>query len=109
MGAFWTILVLGLLLVLMGVANRMGDLRSLHSYHRKRVSAEDMPAFVKAVGLGTILCGGGCLFYAVLHLLADLTDCAPFYIVGGIGLAICMVLGIFIALYAVFKYNKGLF
>lgn len=109
MERFFVILSLGILLILMGIANCMGDLRSLHGYHRRRVSAEDLPAFGKAVGTGTILCGGGCLFYAVCDLVAFLTSCMPLYIVGGVGLGLGMLSGIARSLYAIFKYNKGLF
>ena len=109
MEAFWTTAVLGTLLLLMGIANRMGDLRSLHRYHRRRVAEADLPAMGKAVGLGTILCGVACLFYACFHLLAEWTAWHVLLWIGIGGLLLGMSLGLVLMLRAILKYNKGLF
>ena len=104
-----TLFFLGVVLLVMGVLNYKGDLRSLHRYHRSRVAEADIPAFGKAVGLGSILCASGCLFFALFELLAMLTTCATLTLVGTCGLVVGMAIGIIVSLYAIIKYNKGLF
>lgn len=104
-----TLFFLGAVLLVMGVLNCKGDLRSLHHYHRRRVAEADVPAFGKAVGLGSILCACGCLFFALFDLLAMLTACTALTLVGTCGLVLGMAVGIVLSLYAIIKYNKGLF
>ena len=104
-----TLFFLGVVLLVMGILNCKGDLRSLHRYHRRRVAEADIPAFGKAVGLGSILCAVGCLFFAVFELLALLTACATLTLIGTYGLIVGMAVGIPLTLYAILKYNKGLF
>ena len=50
-------IVIGLVLIVMGISNRKGNISSLHSYHRKRVKEEDVLPFGKLVGVGSIIVG----------------------------------------------------
>ncbi len=109
MGTFVTTVVLGLLISAMGIANMMGNISSLHSYHRHRVSEEDRKPFGKQVGLGTLLSGISCVFYGVFHLIYELTDKVVFVWIGSVGLIVLLAVGLFIVLRAIIKYNRGLF
>lgn len=99
-------IVIGLLLVAIGIANRKGHIGTIHWYHRRRVKEEDMAAFGRLVGLGTIIAGVALALYGVSYT----------FVQEGIGLALSgvvlaagVVAGLGLNLYAVFKYNKGLF
>ena len=97
-----TMLVVGLVLIVMGISNMKGNISTLHSYHRKRVKEEDIPAFGKLIGLGTILLGLVFIIYGMLTLLVSSKICTIILIVGPVP-------GIIIIFYALFKYNKGVF
>ena len=93
---------IGVVCIVIGISNRKGNLSLLHSYHRNRVAEEDRLPMGKLVGLGTIIVGVTVILAAVLTLLAFTTLCNIVLVVGlAIGSGIC--------LYAVKKYNKGLF
>ena len=100
---------LGLLLVIIGIINMKGNISSLHSYHRYRVSEEDVKPFGKAVGLGTVICGVSCAFFGAMLLVYELTKQEIFSLIGVAGLMAGLVVGIVISLKAINKYNKGIF
>lgn len=101
--------IIGVIIIIIGIINRKGNVSMLHSYHRKRVSDDDMLPFGKMVGLGMIIIGigliitGGLLFASTL-LKEDIysTLATAISIVG-------LVIGSIIAFYAMIKYNKGIF
>ncbi len=102
-------IIIGVVLIFMGVSNRKGNISSLHSYHRKRVSESDRLPFGKLVGLGTIIIGvsvalaGGVMYFAASLQQEIYTTVA--YIILGLGL----VVGLAISFHAMIKYNKGIF
>ena len=59
MAAYILSFIVGAFCIVLGVSNMMGNLSSLHSYHRHRVSEEDRIPFGRRVGLGTVMVGGG--------------------------------------------------
>ena len=59
MPAFIVSALVGIVCIVLGVSNMKGNISSLHSYHRNRVSEEDRIPFGKKVGLGTIIIGVG--------------------------------------------------
>lgn len=54
-------IALGTLLIVLGVNNFKGNINSIHWYHRKRVVEADKAVFGKLMGIGTIVCGAGCV------------------------------------------------
>ena len=102
-------IALGILLIVLGVNNYKGNINSIHWYHRKRVSEENKAAFGKLMGIGTMAPGAGCVFFGLLAGLSELLDQPIFIIIGGVIVVVCMVVGLGISFYAMFKYNKGIF
>lgn len=100
---------IGIVCIIIGISNRKGNISTLHSYHRKRVSEEDRIPFGKLVGLGTIIIGialiiGGGLNFAAVSLQNDL-----FSILGTVVMVLGLIAGLGISFYAMKKYNKGIF
>ena len=58
--------LVGVVCIVLGISNMRGNISSLHSYHRSRVSEEDRIPFGKQVGLGTIIVGIGIIVFSVL-------------------------------------------
>ena len=102
-------LIVGALICFLGVRNMMGDISSLHSYHRSRVSPEDVKPFGKMVGLGTLLCGVGVLIMSAFSFIASLSGIDALVIVGTVLMMVGIVVGCVISFYAMKKYNKGVF
>ena len=94
--------VLGIFLCIIGGVNMTGDVRSLHSYHRHRVSPEDMIPFGRLVGLGNIIIGVAILIFSLLMALELEIAAAAVIILG-------MAIGLGFAFYGMIKYNKGIF
>ena len=86
-----------------------GNISSLHSYHRNRVSEEDRIPFGKQVGLGTIIVGIGISVFGVLSSVTLYTENDIFILIGTAILIICIILGLVISFRAMIKYNKGIF
>lgn len=103
------LLILGILLIVMGIAQRKGNLSLIHSYHYKRVSKNDIIPFGKTVGLGTIIIGSSMVINAMLYIIIYFTNIQIFELIGNIILITSFVIGIAIMFYAMFKYNKGIF
>lgn len=102
-------IVLGIILIVIGISNMRGNISSLHSYHRKRVTEEDRLPFGRLVGVGTIICGVSIALYSVLSYFAlKLQSDALIIISTGI-LIVGLLLGIGLNFYAMIKYNKGIF
>ena len=104
-----TMLVVGGICIALGVSNFRGNISSLHSYHRNRVSEEDKPALGRGVGLGLMLIGGALIADGGFALISMLTEKEFFMLIGKIVMLIGLVIGIILTLYAIKKYNKGIF
>jgi len=109
MEAFLISGMIGLFLIVMGILNCKGNVSSLHSYHRHRVSEEDRIPFGRMVGLGTILCGAGLVIFGGMSFLAEKTQIAALSIVGSVLLAVLLVVGLILTFRAMLKYNGGIF
>lgn len=96
-----TLLAIGLLIVVLGIANMKGNVSTIHWYNRTRVKEEDLPQYGKVLGLGTIIIGVGMIF-AYLMTLWNEHYVRHFLIIPS-------VIGIFIMLYGQLKYNNGIF
>lgn len=101
--------LVGILLCILGGINMSGNISTLHSYHRHRVKKEDEKPFGIRVGLGTILCGVGCIFFGLLFLISELAALTALVWVGTAGLILFLAVGISITVATIIKYNKGLF
>ena len=101
--------LVGLVCIVLGISNMRGNISSLHSYHRSRVSEEDRIPFGKQVGLGTIIVGIGIIVFSVLSSVTLYTENDIFILVGTAVLIIGIILGLVISFRAMIKYNKGIF
>jgi hypothetical protein len=104
-----TFLILGVVLIVLGIPAMHGNVRMLHSYHYKRVKAEDMLSFGRLTAIGNFIIGGGMIVSGILFFLAERNDGATLSFIAPIFLIVSLVVGIGIAFYAMFKYNKGIF
>ena len=108
MPAFILSFVVGVILVIIGISNRKGNISSLHSYHRYRVSQEDRLPFGKKVGLGTIICGCACIIFSIFSAIGMYYG-EGFVLMGTAILIVGLVIGLAIMFRATIKYNKGIF
>ncbi|MBR7135699.1 MAG: hypothetical protein IKD14_01070, partial [Clostridia bacterium] len=92
-----------------GISNTKGNISSLHSYHRNRVSEEDRVPFGKQVGTGTIIVGIGIIVFSVLSAVTLYTENNIFILIGTAVLIVGFVAGLIISFKAMIKYNKGIF
>ncbi len=99
----------GVVCIVLGISNMRGNISSLHSYHRHRVSEEDRIPFGKQVGLGTIIVGIGIIVFSLLSSVTLYTENDNFTLVGTAFLIIGIILGLVISFRAMIKYNKGIF
>lgn len=95
-------ILLGILLIVLGVSNCMGNINTVHRYHRNRVSEEDKPKYGKVIGTGTIIIGASIIVTETLRMF---TDSPALYWITGVG----MTAGIGFMLFGQIKYNKGIF
>lgn len=106
----WIVMLgLGVLLIVLGISNRKGNISSLHRYHRKRVSEEDRIPFGKLVGTGSIIIGIALLISGVLSYMAMHSEQELFVVIGNVVMGVGFVVGLGLNFYAMFKYNKGIF
>ena len=104
-----TAVVIGLVLIILGIFNAKGNLRSIHSYHWKRVTPENIKSYGRLVGSGTITIGAAILLFGILSFVYEKTQVLPFNIIGAAILIASLVIGFVLIFYAMIKYNKGIF
>ena len=109
MAAYILSFIVGAFCIVLGVSNMMGNLSSLHSYHRHRVSEEDRIPFGRRVGLGTVMVGGGVDVFSILSAVSLLTEKQIFLWLGIGIMLVSMAAGLILSFYAMIKYNKGIF
>lgn len=100
---------LGALIAVLGIINMTGNISSLHSYHRHRVTEEDRKSFGRLVGLGTLLCGLAVIAYGALFFTFERTGREVLVVIGTVLLIAGLAAGLAISFYAMIKYNKGIF
>lgn len=101
--------IVGVICVVLGISNTKGNISSLHSYHRNRVSEEDRVPFGKQVGLGTIIIGICIIVFSVLSSVTLYTENDIFILIGTAVLTVGIILGLVLNFRAMIKYNKGIF
>ncbi len=109
MSSFIITFIVGALCVFLGIRNMKGDISSLHSYHRHRVSEEDVKPFGKQVGIGTIIIGGSIIITSIFSALTLWLNNQIFLKIGLAIMFIGLIVGIVITFRAMIKYNKGIF
>ena len=103
-----TVLIGGLISIL-GIINMRGNISSLHWYHRHRVVECDRKPFSMMIGLGTLIVGLSCIVFGITFAVSEITNVTLLTVIGAVLLIIGIVAGIGISLYAMIKYNKGIF
>ena len=101
--------LIGVIGIVLGISNMRGNISTLHSYHRHRVSEEDRIPFGKQVGLGTMVIGVGIIIFSVLSTVTLYTENNIFILIGTAVLIVGIVAGLIISFKAMIKYNKGIF
>ena len=104
-----TTLIVGVICIVLGISNMRGNISSLHSYHRARVSEEDRLPFGRLCGLGTIVIGVGVILMGVCLFLCELLGSEVFSLVGTGLMTIGFIVGMSLNFYAMKKYNGGIF
>ena len=79
-----------------------GNIASIHWYNRRKVTKENQKPYCLCMGLGTLIIGVGMIASGVIQVFAGIE-------VGAIFIAVSVVIGLILMLYAQFKYNRGLF
>ena len=100
---FLTTLIVGAICIALGISNMRGNISSLHSYHRARVSEEDRLPFGRLCGLGTIVIGVGFMLMGVCLLLCDLLENEAISLVGTGVMTVGFIVGISLNFYAMKK------
>lgn len=101
--------LVGITCIVLGISNMRGNISSLHSYHRHRVSEEDRVPFGKQVGLGTIIVGVGIIVFSILSAVTLYTENDIYTLIGTAALMVGLIVGMIIAFKAMIKYNNGIF
>lgn len=107
--AFVILFILGIVICVIGGMNCAGNISTLHSYHRQRVSEENVKPFGKMIGIGTLIIGIAMLVYAVLVLVSTLTNNHICTAAGVALLVVSIIVGAAISFKAMIKYNGGIF
>ena len=95
-------ILMGICFLVLGIMNFKGNINSIHSYNRKRITEKKIKPYGKLMGIGTIIIGLGMIITGVLEIIFELENL--YYIMIG-----TIILGIAIMLYSQIKYNKGIF
>ena len=109
MFAFIVPILIGILCIVLGIINTTGNISSLHSYHRHRVSEEDRIPFGRMVGAGTIIIGAAIVVMGVLSTVGVIMNNEVYTLVGTGIMLVGLAVGIIITFRAMIKYNKGIF
>ena len=96
------LLILGVFISVIGIVNMTGNISTIHTYNRRKVTEENAPKYGKAAGVGTLIIGVSLIVDFVLVLL-DFLAVVPFVLI------LAIVVGVAFILYGQFKYNKGIF
>ena len=102
-------IIVGVICIVLGIRNMRGNISSLHSYHRHRISEEDRAIFGRKVGIGTVITGASICVMGIMQALAEYTATPILATVGTVVLIVGLIVGLGLSFYAIIKYNKGLF
>ena len=109
MYAFITTVILGAIVSLLGIVNMTGNISSLHWYHRHRVTEENKKPFGRLVGLGTLIIGIALILFGLMFMIYEKTKLDFVFYIAIVSLATGIAIGLIMSIYAMLKYNKGIF
>ena len=109
MDSFLFLILLGALITVIGIRNLKGDVASLHRYHRRRVSEEDRLPFGRKIGTGTVIIGVAVIAKACLQFAAEKMETQLPDTIGTVLLIAGLAAGFAFILYAMIRYNRGVF
>jgi hypothetical protein len=109
MSTFIVAIIIGVVCIVIGMFNINGHIGTLKRKHRKRVTAEDLPVFSKLIGIGTIIIGVALFLFGVFACVQFFTGKMLFDYVGKAVLIVGLAVGGIISIFAMIKYNKGIF
>ncbi len=109
MEGFIVSILVGIVCIILGIFNMKGNISSIHSYHRQRVSEEDKIPYGKMVGLGTIIIGCVITVFGILSIITAVTGIEIFTLIGTVIMIAGIVVGLILSFRAMIKYNKGIF
>lgn len=95
------LLILGIFISTLGIVNIKGNISTIHSYNRRKVTEEDVPKYGRAVGTGTLVIG---VSLVLSYLITFWNEAAIDYIV-----LPAMIVGLAFILYGQIKYNHDIF
>lgn len=104
-----TTTIVGIICILLGISNIKGNISSIHSYHRSRVTPENVKPFGRMVGIGTIIIGSTVILFGGCMLITELTSISAFTLAGIAIMIAGMAVGMIMNFYAMKKYNNGVF
>ena len=96
-----TLLFLGIVLSVIGVRNIRGDISTIHSYNRRKVRQEDVPAYGRAVGTGTLILGAALILSGIAAFWRE--ELVAFIVLPA------LAIGLVFILYGQIRYNRGIF
>lgn len=103
------LIIVGILISMLGISNMKGNISSIHWYHRKRITEENRLPFGRMIGLGTLICGVSIMIFGCLSFATVKTQIDMFTIIGTVVVVIGLIIGLALSLFAMIKYNKGIF
>ena len=106
---FVTTFAVGIICIILGILNMLGNISSLHYYHRQRVTEENRKPFGKLVGLGTVIIGLGTILLGIFLILTEIFSKPVFAVIGSSIVIISIIIGLAISFYSMKKYNHGIF
>ena len=102
-------IIIGIVFLVIGILNLLGNVNLLHSYHRDNVKEEDKKPLGKKVGIAMLIIAVAIIANGVLTYLSIVYTNTILEYVGmgvlGVGLAV----GLAINFYAIKKYNGKIF
>lgn len=101
------VIVVGVIVAVLGIINMAGNISSLHWYHRKNVTEENVKPFGRMVGLGTLIIGVAVALYG--GVLALFAENEPVVLISTALMFVGIAVGMIITFRAMFKYNGGIF
>lgn len=95
-------ILLGMLLLVLGILNMLGNISSIHWYNRRNITEENRKPYGKFVGIGTVIMGAGLVMTGLLQIITERKT-------GFFLLLSAIIVGLGFMGYAQIKYNRGFF
>ena len=103
------VFILGAVCCALGIVNTTGNLSTIKYRQRRRVAPEHRKVYGMLMGIGTIVMGIAFIVTGILLVLAKKYASGALETAGGVTTIVGAVIGLALNLFAVIKYNKGIF